>query len=1092
MLSHFSNHILKKGKSYFSMIPYPLLFGLCFFCLTTFAQNSVLEEIDQRSNEARPQVWWHWMNGNISQDGIRKDLLWMHRIGIGGVHIFDANVGTPQITKQRVTFMSPEWRDAFAYATRLADSLGLSIAIASSPGWSATGGPWVNPEDAMKTLNWKEMVLEGGKKYKGPLPEPNTVAGKYLTHILNKNKPEKYRFYKDLFVYAVKMSDKDLTMEDLGITITASSNIDTHRLMDEDLMTKCIVKPDSSGKAWIMFELAMPQTIKAIMQGYDDDRRDRSARTWEYSNDGVHFHTLLDACPKCGIPFLTFNIPATTAKYLRVSALNAGDELDYNEIKFHTINRVQFDTEKAGFFSEGVFAENHPTESTDNAVKHQDIIDITDRYKNGILRWNIPEGRWRIYRIGYTLRGRQNGPASPEGTGLEVNKLDKDAVIRYYRNYLNLLKQTGNDSFDSSIKCLMIDSYEAGAQTWTDNMAEEFEQRRGYSMKKWFPALFGEIVEDAESTDLFLHDWRQTFGELFVENHYYAVDSILAEYHLTSFVESHECDRKVPADGMDMKLHAHIPMGAFWINGDEDPAPCHDADIRESASVAHIFGQNIVAAESFTADGRKTSRGIPQAYTFYPDQLKPYADRAMANGLNQFVIHCSPHQPADDKKPGLSLGPFGQWFTRHETWAEEAKPWMDYLTRSSYLLRQGVFAADFAILYNENSNLTAIYKDLYPPEFDGHSYDFINANILLHYLKLKDNELITPTGTHYKAILIDSATRRMSIDVLRKLAECVRAGVLVAGEAPVGRLNLMDDETEFQRLVNEIWHSDNPNTVAYADFEKALNERCAKQIAFATAAHADIHFVHRHLNDGELYWLANFSSKACDENISFNITGKKTVIYHAETGLTENASFHTDSGWTTVPLHFTAHDALFVLFEENTQAKTYTSSAQKHLKEFKTLEGPWTVTFPKDYGAPDTVLFMQLDSWINNPLDGIKYFSGTATYRQTFELVPSFDTTQSYLLNLGIVRHLARVKINGTDLGVLWKFPFQTDVSHLLHQGENTLEIQVTNVWHNRMIGDLQSSNPQKNTYSSYPFFTADSPLIESGLIGPVRLLIQQ
>lgn len=1062
---------------------------LCFMSavFSVCGQSFDFEKLKSPPAECRPQLWWHWMNGNITKEGIRKDLLWMDSVGIGGIHIFDVGLNMPQIVEKRLGCFTPEWNDAFAFALRIADSLSLKVAMVSSPGWSATGGPWVSREDAMKTLNWKEMLLEGGKKYKGPLPEPNTVAGKYLTHLLLKNEPDKYRFYQDLFVYAVRMPEADRSMEELNVRASASDASDLQALFDDDLATRCVVRPDASGRAWILFEFAQPQTIKAIMQGYDDDRRDRSGRRWEYSMDGEHFHTITDTCPRCGIPYLTFNIPPTSARYLRVSANQQAESLDYNEVKFYTTNRVHFDTEKAGFFSEAGFSERYPTQADADAVAREDILDITSRYHNGVLKWKVPEGRWRIYRVGYTLRGRQNNPASPEATGLEVNKLDKGAITRYYRNYFARMDSASPHCIGSTIKYLMVDSYEAGSQTWTDSMAVEFERRRGYSLMSWMPALFGIVVESPEKTERFLQDWRQTFGELFAENHYWYVDSLCAEYGLQTFVESHEHDRKVPADGMDMKVKASVPMGAFWVEKNAALESAHQADLMESASVAHLFGQNVNAAESFSVNGMHKSDGKTQsAYAFCPENLKPYADGAMACGLNQFVIHNSSHQPVDDKVPGLGLGVFGQWFHRHETWAYQAKPWMDYLARSSYLLRQGRFVADFALLYGESTNLTALYLKKNPPLMAGYAYDFVSANIFIHSLKMEGNALVAPSGMRYTALLIEPEVKYMSIDVLRKLSEAVCAGLLVAGTAPEGCLNLKYDSLEFRYLVDEIWHRGRANVVAVTEFERELQKRREKQVVFENPDE-HLRFVHRQLEDADLFWVANLSPTAREAEVSFNVYGKKPLLLHVEDGSVETPAYTMKDGRTSVTLSFKPHDAFFVLFEQQTE-QLAAVSPQQEVRPWLKIKGPWALYFQKGRGAPDTTVFDTLYSYTLSAETGVRYFSGTATYQKQFDL-EYFDNRQPYWLDLGSVKNIARVRLNGRDLGIVWKPPFRMDVTGALQKGVNTLEIEVTNLWPNRIIGDQQPGVKEKITYTACPFYTADAPLLESGLLGPVQLM---
>jgi len=185
--------------------------------------------------------------------------------------------------------------------------------------------------------------------------------------------------------------------------------------------------------------------------------------------------------------------------------------------------------------------------------------------------------------------------------------------------------------------------------------------------------------------------------------------------------------------------------------------------------VAHLYGQNLVAAESFTTVG-----GI--AYGISPEMLKLTADKMMANGLNRFVIHTSVHQPLDSSGPGVGLGPFGEWFTRHETWAEQASAWVTYLARSSFLLQQGRFVADVLYYYGEDSNVTALFREKAPPVPAGYNFDYVNADALVHLLSVVDGALATPSGMRYRVLALDPNSRNMSLPVLRKIRDLVTAG----------------------------------------------------------------------------------------------------------------------------------------------------------------------------------------------------------------------------------------------------------------------------------------------------------------------------
>lgn len=296
------------------------------------------------------------------------------------------------------------------------------------------------------------------------------------------------------------------------------------------------------------------------------------------------------------------------------------------------------------------------------------MVDLTSLMdKNGTLQWNVPEGNWTIIRLGYSLTGRENHPASPEATGLEVDKLDRDAVKKYINTYLDKYQDaTGGMMGAKGLTYMVLDSYEAGHMTWTATMPEEFLKRRGYSLIPWIPVLTGRVIGSTEASEKFLWDFRKTIGEMIVDHHYNVIGDELHKRGMKRYTESHENMRIYLADGMDVKRQSDIPMSAMWQPGalaaGADEEIRSRADIRESASVAHIYGQNIVAAESMTTVGN--------SYVPSPATLKRTADMEMASGVNRFVVHTSVHQPLDSLMPGLSLGPFGQWFTRQETWAD--------------------------------------------------------------------------------------------------------------------------------------------------------------------------------------------------------------------------------------------------------------------------------------------------------------------------------------------------------------------------------------------------------------------------------------
>jgi hypothetical protein len=710
---------------------------------------------------------------------------------------------------------------------------------------------------------------------------------------------------------------------------------------------------------------------------------------------------------------------------------------------------------------------------------------------DGTLDWTPPAGRWVVLRFGYSLTGHQNSPASPEATGLEVDKLNKGYVKAYFDNYLGQYKNTVGELMGKrGLRYVITDSWEAGVQNWTDDMFAEFAKRRGYDLHPWLPVLAGRVVESAEASDRVLWDFRKTIGQLTAENHYDQLTTLLRERGMGRYTESHESGRAFIGDGMEVKRNADVPMSAMWTpRSPTDEQTGYSADIRESASVAHIYGQNLVAAESLTASGG--------AWSWSPETLKPTADKELAMGLNRFVIHTSVHQPLTDKAPGLGLGPFGQWFTRLETWAEIAKPWTTYLARSSYMLQQGKFVADVIYFYGEDSNITALFGAKLPDVPAGYNYDFVNADALVNKLTVAGGRLVTATGMSYRLLALDPNSQHMSLPVLRKIRELVNAGAAVVGPKPMNSPSLSDDQAEFSIIADELWGPGTGERNA-GKSKVYANQTVAQALALAQVTpdfeyskpqtDTNLLFVHRKLPDGEVYWVNNRANRKENLDASFRVTGKAAETWHPQTGKTEPASYKIAGGRTTVSLRLEPADAVFVVFRKAAAAPSRTVPAPVETA-LATIEGPWEISFQAERGAPAKITLTQLSSWHENSDAGVKYFSGAGTYTKTIQAPAAwFKTGTRLLLDLGDTKNLAEVTVNGKPLGILWKTPFQVDVTGALKPGANALQVKVTNLWVNRLIGDQQPDAAKKYTYTTQQFYRADSPLLPSGLLGPVRI----
>ena len=1091
--------------------------------------DALLQGFQNPPASAKPRVWWHWMSGNVTKDGIKADFEWMKRAGIAGFQNFDAGLNTPQIVEKRLVYMTPEWKDAFKYATTLADQLGLEMAIAGSPGWSESGGPWVTPAQAMKKYVWSETRVEGGRPFTGSLAKPPSATGPYQNQVGGRGgfggqaatpPPPPPEFYADAAVVAFRAPESDRPMGAMQAKVTSSGGaFDVAALTDGDLAKPSLLPAAPvNERAWIEYQLPQAHTIRGltfITAGGGGGGRGGGAtvtQQLEASDDRIQFRVVTPIPP--GVRTLAF--APVTARYFRVSILTpppqpaqarggmggfgaappaggraqapaapAGTQIAEFVLHSSVVNRFQ---EKAGFSAAiGIYGMATPAVPAAEAVRKADVVDLTAKMRpDGTLDWTPPAGNWVVLRIGYSLTGQQNRPASPEATGLEVDKLNKGYVKAYFDNYLDQYKDaTGGLMGKRGLQYIITDSWEAGVANWTNDMIAEFSKRRGYDMKPWLPALAGRVVESAESTDRFLWDFRKTLIEMTAEYHYDQLTDLLALRGMARYTESHENGRAFIADGMEVKAKSAIPMSAMWTAQANRPSSQFDADIRESASVAHIYGQNLVAAESLTAGSG--------AWSFSPETLKPTADRELSMGLNRFVIHTSVHQPVNDKIPGLGLGPFGQWFTRHETWAEQANVWTTYLARSSYMLQQGKFVADIAYYYGEDSNVTALFQGNPPPIPAGYNFDYVNSDVVKNRLTVSPAGLLTTTtGMSYSVLGLDPNSQRMPLAVLRKIRDMVNAGAIVVGPKPIESPSLSDDAAEFKTIADQLWGgTTGKGKVLTGSIKDALASLTVAADFEYTKPQPDteLAFVHRKLADGDLYWVSHRNDRVDEVEATFRITGKAPELWHADTGAVEPAPYRTAEGRTTVSLTLQPNDAVFVMFRKTATAASRTVAKPVETK-IGTVEGSWDVAFQPNRGAPAKITLPALASWHNNADAGVKYFSGTGTYSKTVQAPADwFQTGAKLWLDLGDVKNIAVVSVNGKPIGTYWKAPFRVDVTSALRPGANTLEVKVINLWVNRLIGDQQEGVTTKYTYTAQQFYRADSPLLPSGLIGPVQVV---
>jgi hypothetical protein len=1073
-------------------------------------------------NAARPRVWWHWLNGNITQEGIRKDIDWMARSGLGGLQNFDAEMMTPQLVEKRLPYMSAGWAEAFKFAGQLAEEKQLELGVAASPGWSETGGPWVEPRDGMKKLVWSETVVEGGKPLSLKLATAPQTTGPFQDLFVQPDimgqRPEQKtlaRFGGDIAVFAVPMAS---AAQPAPLIRANGKTLDAGQLALPGDGAIPEIGPVPAGESSIVtVDYPAPQTIRSatvFFPGLGTIFEGAGYRAvLEASGDGTKWQQVAEL-PIALVPATAGFAPVTAAHFRVVvtakpPAINPGfmpvpgadtgpfaamakpKPVRLGQLVLSGQPRVNQFEAKAGFaLVDDYTALDTGVDANEAGVAPSSVIDLSGKVApDGTLRWTPPKGQWKILRLAYSLTGIENHPATKEATGLEVDKYDGKAVRAYLETYLsNYEKAVGKDLVGArGVRAITTDSTEVGASNWTPRLLEQFQRLRGYDARPWLPALTGIIIGTRARTDAFLYDYRRTLAELMASEHYGTVAKVAHERGLKVYGEALESARVTLGDDMAMRSHADIPMAAMWTyRADLGPNPTAIADMRGAASVSHIYGQNLVAAESLTS--------AMAPWAFAPGDLRPMIDMEFASGVNLPVIHTSVHQPlGEDKKPGLSLAIFGQYFNRNETWAGMARPWVDYMARSSYLLQQGRFYADVAYFYGEEAPLVALYKKGQPADAPRrYAYDFVNADALMKKLSVKDGDLVAPSGARYRVLFLGGASHRMTLATLRRLHALAEQGATIVGQAPAGSLGLGDDPKQFAALVGRMWNGapvvkvGKGQIINGRDVEAALGT-LGQAPDFDDGASGDVQlsFVHRRLEDGDLYFVVNRSAAPASTEAGFNVRGKAPEFWHADTGTSEAASYRSQDGKTVVPLVLGARESTFVVFRKPAAAPSGTVPAPTW-SQVASMERGWDVRF-EGLAAPAPVAGSALGSHTASSDPLVKYFSGTTIYRNSFTLPSGLRPGPPLKLDLGQVGDVAQVTVNGKPAGIAWKPPYEVEIGSMVVEGANTVEVRVANLWVNRLIGDAQPG-ATKVTFTAAPTYTADAPLRPAGLIGPVTI----
>ncbi len=996
---------------------------------------------------AAPHVWWHWMNGNVTKEGITADLEAMKKIGLAGAQSFDCGCGIPF---GGVKFASPQWYEMILHAHNEAKRLGLELCLANCSGYSASGGPWVKSEDAMKEVVIEEVSASKGESVYLP-----------ITSVTN-------GFYRDIAVVAFptpkgiscptrKITPKIIVNDDSQVYLFAFSNL------TEISELKCSFKPkgilwEDNGRVDILIEKSLDGNAWEKCFSCVDNA------TPNYSiSDKPHYHVF---------DKVKANFYKVTFKYKERWCMNSAK---LQEVELGTFMRV------AGYDSRLLFTARQSEDkirfNNDGVVDISSVLVLPPKFDAASkLEWQVPDGNWTIMRVGYRNSGRKCSPASDFGEGYEVDKLDKNALDRFFDSYVaKLVKVCGIDPKENPVgragfNAILVDSWEVGSQNWTHGFEKTFEKKNGYSLLKFLPCFTGFVVGSLDETLKFCKDLRSTVEELFAENY---ADRLAERCRQSGLMLSVEPYSSQPCSSTRYARNVQLPMTEFWCSS---TLPLQTGNTcKYVSSIAHIHGRKYTGAESFTTHPEEA--GWQQT----PRHFKAVGDLTYTHGVNRIIYHRFAHQPwvSEYAKPGMTMGPWGTHFERTLTWWDFAYDWVKYQTRCQYMLQEGKPSADILFYVGSKTPQDAIASvregdkpnsNTYIPR--GYDYDFIGTDSLKDLTVTKEGRIKTPGGVEYAFLAIPKEEKVYLKGALIVTHDEIRA--------TLKNLNIMPR------------------------FE---------------SSDTYLHWISRDYSEGSEAWFICSEDRQNPHSAEVVLRDTQKFIPQVWNPITGERFIpkkwsRLSDGRVKISLEFEPSGSCFVVFAPDSKL---VSKERKYInKQDVILDGPWDVSFREPRrGAPKAIKLLQLCDLSKHEESGVKYFSGTSVYKAKF-VVPEGDW-QKVVIDLGKVGELARVKVNGIQAPhVVWIAPYRVDITKcLMGAKEVDLEIEVVNTWVNRIIGDVleylpmdwkwkgrriveipkfvkdgQKSPNGRHTFYTFRFYYKSNAnmIPPSGLMGPVKV----
>jgi hypothetical protein len=1000
-------------------------------------------------------IYWYWISDQISEAGVIKDLQAMKAAGIN--RAFIGNIGLAE-NVGKVKFGTEEWWHILHTALKTATELGIDIGIFNSPGWSQSGGPWVKPEQAMRYLASTSTRIAGGQKTDILLEKPEGDFEDVKVIAYPAIETQEMR----LISSKPKIADKKITVDFTANEPFTLRSVKIYMSQNINNAAKIQVKENDEYKTLSEFQIDRHNAV--INVGFD--------------------------------PYapVVISVPAVTGRDFRLIISGKEDTNWLKDVVLSSAPLVERYPEKTlakmfqtplPYWHEYQWRDQPVVDDPALVVDPSKVIDISKYLSGDRLVWDAPEGNWVILRTGMLPTGVTNAPASKEATGLETDKMSKKHIAAHFDAYMGEILKRIPAEDRKSWKVVVADSYETGGQNFTDDFLAIFKTRYGYDALPFLPAYYGTVVQSEEASDRFLWDVRRLVADKIAHDYVGGLREVCHKHGLTTWLENYG-HWGFPGEFLQYGGQSDEIGGEFWASGD-----LGNIENRAATSSAHIYGKTKVSAESFTGGA---------AFRSYPGTLKQRGDRFFSEGINNSLLHVYITQPYEDIEPGITTW-FGVEFNRKNTWFSQFDLFTTYLKRVNFMLQQGLNVADVAYFIGEDApKMTGITNPELPK---GYQFDYINAEVIEKYLTVKNGLLTLPHGTQYK-ILVLPPLETMRPELLHKIKQLIEAGGVVLGPAPKrspGLANYPEADQQVRDLAESLWSNiksgekmakiGNGLLINGMDMQEALNT-----VQYAPDCRVEkndpILFGHRNAGDTDIYFLTNQSEKDLTISPEFRVKGKQPELWNPVSGhIRPLPAFTKTPTGTIVPVKLAPNESAFVVFRKKTGSKN-PENIEANYPDMKTiveLSNPWKVTFDKAKRGPKSPVIMnQLQDLSSMEDFNIKHYSGTILYENTFHL--DEKPSETLYLALTDVSAMAKIKINGKYAGGLWTPPYRLNISDYAQKGDNTVSIEVTTTWINRLIGDSQLPEEERKTVcSSGNPGRPNSPLQKSGLIGPVKII---